>query len=94
MNRRRPAHLHAGQKRGQVLPAHRVVSGQGELLPPLGQGDSMIEAGIGDQDYVLIQQQSTVENRDIVVVAIDDEATLKRVVRMGDSVADAGEPQV
>jgi DNA helicase-2/ATP-dependent DNA helicase PcrA len=50
------------------------------------QGDSMIEAGIEDQDYVLIQQQSTAENRDIVAVAIDDEATLKRFVRMGDSV--------
>mgnify|MGYP000862965795 CR=1 FL=1 len=50
------------------------------------QGDSMIEAGIDDQDYVLIQQQSTAENRDIVAVAIDDEATLKRFVRMGDSV--------
>jgi DNA helicase-2/ATP-dependent DNA helicase PcrA len=50
------------------------------------QGDSMIEAGIEDQDYVLIQQQSTAQNRDIVAVAIDDEATLKRFVRMGDSV--------
>jgi SOS regulatory protein LexA len=50
------------------------------------QGDSMIDAGIDDQDHVLIQQQSTAENRDIVAVAIDDEATLKRFVRMGDSV--------
>jgi len=46
----------------------------------------MIEAGIEDQDYVLIQKQSTAQNRDIVAVAIDDEATLKRFVRMGDSV--------
>ena len=43
----------------------------------------MIEAGIDDQDYVLIQHQSTAQNRDIVAVAIDDEATLKRFVRMG-----------
>ncbi|MGI6365639.1 MAG: S24 family peptidase [Bacillota bacterium] len=50
------------------------------------QGDSMIDAGINDQDHVLIQQQSTAQNRDIVAVAIDDEATLKRFVRMGDSV--------
>lgn len=46
----------------------------------------MIDAGINDQDHVLIQQQSTAQNRDIVAVAIDDEATLKRFVRMGDSV--------
>lgn len=50
------------------------------------QGDSMIDAGINDKDYVLIQQQSTAENRDIVAVAMDDEATLKRFVRMGDTV--------
>jgi SOS regulatory protein LexA len=50
------------------------------------QGDSMIEAGIDDQDYVLIQQQSTAQNRDIVAVAMGEEATLKRFVRMGDSV--------
>lgn len=50
------------------------------------QGDSMVDAGIDDQDYVLIQQQSTAQNRDIVAVAIEDEATLKRFVRMGDTV--------
>ena len=50
------------------------------------QGDSMEGAGIDDQDYVLVQQQSVAENRDIVAVAMDDEATLKRFVRMGDTV--------
>jgi SOS regulatory protein LexA len=50
------------------------------------RGDSMIEAGIEDQDFVLIREQSTAENRDIVAVAIGDEATLKRYVRMGSTV--------
>lgn len=50
------------------------------------QGDSMEGAGIDDQDYVLVQQQDYAENRDIVAVTMNDEATLKRYVRMGNSV--------
>lgn len=50
------------------------------------KGDSMIEAGIDDQDYVLVQQQSVAQNRDIVAVALEDEATLKRFMRMGDKI--------
>lgn len=50
------------------------------------KGDSMIDAGIDDQDHVLIQEQSTAQSRDIVAVAIEDEATLKRYVPMGDTV--------
>ncbi len=41
------------------------------------QGDSMVEAGILDRDYVLVEQQSTAKNGDIIVALIDDEATVK-----------------
>ena len=41
------------------------------------RGDSMIEAGILDGDYVLIRQQSDAKNGDIVVALIEDEATVK-----------------
>lgn len=41
------------------------------------QGDSMIEAGIFDRDYILVKQQSTAINGDIVVALIGDEATVK-----------------
>lgn len=41
------------------------------------QGDSMIEAGIFDRDFILIKQQSTASNGDIVVALIGDEATVK-----------------
>jgi repressor LexA len=44
-------------------------------------GDSMREAGIFDGDYVIIRPQKTVENGEIGVVLIDDEATVKRVYR-------------
>jgi len=42
------------------------------------QGDSMIGAGILDGDFVLVSQQRTAENGDIVVALLDDEATVKR----------------
>ena len=41
------------------------------------RGESMIEAGILDGDYILIKQQNTAENGEIVVALIDDEATVK-----------------
>jgi repressor LexA len=41
------------------------------------QGDSMVDAGILDKDLVLVRQQSTANNGDIVVALIGDEATVK-----------------
>lgn len=42
-------------------------------------GESMIEAGILDKDYVIVKQQTTANNGDIVVAMTDDdEATVKR----------------
>jgi repressor LexA len=41
------------------------------------EGDSMIGAGIHDGDLVLVRQQETADNGDIVVALIDDEATVK-----------------
>ena len=43
------------------------------------KGDSMIDAGIRDGSIVFIKSQPTVENGQIAVVLIEDEATLKRV---------------
>ena len=42
-------------------------------------GDSMNEAGINDGDLVLIKQQQTANNKDLVVALIDDEATIKEL---------------
>lgn len=42
------------------------------------KGDSMIDAGILDGDYVLVKQQNTANNGEIVVAMIEDEATVKR----------------
>ncbi len=43
------------------------------------KGDSMINAGIHDGDIVFVRKQPTVDNHDVAVVLIGDEATLKRV---------------
>ena len=47
------------------------------------QGDSMIDAQICDGDYVVVRQQDRVESGEIGVVAIDGEATVKRVYQDG-----------
>ncbi len=41
-------------------------------------GDSMIGAGISDGDYVIVRQQNSAENGEIVAVLMEDEATVKR----------------
>ncbi|MBS5190654.1 MULTISPECIES: transcriptional repressor LexA [Clostridia] len=41
------------------------------------QGESMINAGILDGDYVLVQQQPTANDGDMVVALVDDSATVK-----------------
>lgn len=52
------------------------------------KGDSMIEAGINDGDIVVIREQPTAENGDIVVALVDgEEATLKRLRRKGGMIA-------
>lgn len=50
------------------------------------KGDSMIGARIFDGDIVFIHAQPDVEDGEIAVVLIDDEATLKRVYKLGDRV--------
>lgn len=52
------------------------------------QGDSMIEAGINDGDVVVIREQDTAENGDIIVALVEGhEATLKRYRRRGGMIA-------
>ena len=50
------------------------------------KGDSMIEDSIVDGDLVIIRQQHTAENGDIVCALIGNEATLKRFYREGNEI--------
>ena len=52
------------------------------------KGDSMIDAGINDGDTVIVKKTSNVDSGQIAVVLIDDqEATLKRVRKKGNTIA-------
>lgn len=65
-----------------------MLSGRGNHYALEVKGDSMIEAGINDGDVVVIREQSTAENGDIVVALVEDsEATLKRFRRRGNMIA-------
>lgn len=65
-----------------------MLSGRGHHYALEVKGDSMIEAGINDGDIVVIREQSTAENGDIVVALIEEqEATLKRFRRRGGMIA-------
>ena len=65
-----------------TLPSSMI--GRGEHYALVVDGDSMIEAGINDQDVVLIERSAVARDGDIVVALVDDqEATLKRLRRRG-----------
>jgi repressor LexA len=67
------------------LPAHYVGDHNVFMLSVIG--DSMIEAGILDGDYVIVRQQQTANNGDIVVAMTEeDEATVKRFYKEKDHI--------
>ena len=52
------------------------------------KGESMIDAGINDGDFAIVKKQSSANNGDIVVALTDEnEATLKRFRKRGDTIA-------
>ena len=50
------------------------------------QGESMIEAGINDGDYIIVSKQETARNGQIVVAMIDGEATVKTFYKEKDHI--------
>ena len=50
------------------------------------EGDSMINAGIFNNDIIIVQKQDTAKNGDIVVALIDDSATVKRFYKKSNGV--------
>lgn len=62
--------------------------GRGEYYALQVDGDSMMEAGIFDGDTAIIERGDIADNGQVVVAVVDeDEVTLKRLRRKGDSVA-------
>jgi repressor LexA len=67
-----------------ILPTQIVGDASSFLLTV--RGESMIEAGILDGDYVVVKEQPTASNGEIVVALIDDEATVKTFYREPDRI--------
>lgn len=61
-----------------TFPVPIELAERGSLFMLRVQGDSMIEAGILDGDYVIVKQQNDAINGDIVIALLDNEATVKR----------------
>ena len=67
----------AEQRVEDVFPLPKQLVGEGTLFLLEVFGDSMIDAAICDGDYVVVRQQPTAENGEIVAAMIDGEATVK-----------------
>lgn len=65
----------------EIMPLPRTLVGEGTLFMLEVRGDSMVEAAICDGDYVVVRQQPTAENGEIVAALLDGEATVKTLQR-------------
>ncbi len=79
--------IDAIQHERERLPVPEAMLGNGEHYVLEVQGDSMIEAGILDGDYVIIKKGDTATSGEIVVALVGEEATLKRLRKKGGSIA-------
>ena len=79
--------IDAIQHERERLPVPESMLGAGEHYVLEVQGDSMIEAGILDGDYVIIKKGDTANSGEIVVALVGEEATLKRLRKKGGSIA-------
>ncbi len=71
----------------EILPLPEDFTGDGNLFMLKVRGDSMIEAGILDGDYVVVRQQSDVRNGDTIVAGIPgEEATVKVYRKDGNTI--------
>lgn len=84
----------------EVYPLPTELVGTDPVFMLRIRGDSMLNVGIYDRDYVVVQKQSTARNGDIVAALVEgEEATVKRFERTADGVVlhpenDAYEPMV
>jgi repressor LexA len=68
----------AEQNIEEYMPVPVDFIGSGEHFLLTVKGDSMIEAGIYDGDYLIVRKQYDARNGEIVVALIEEEATVKR----------------
>ncbi|MGL4177469.1 MAG: transcriptional repressor LexA [Dermatophilaceae bacterium] len=64
-----------------VFPLPKQLVGEGSLFLLKVVGDSMVDAAICDGDWVVVRQQPTADNGDIIAAMLDNEATVKTFKR-------------
>ena len=80
--------IEAIQQERDRIPVPESILGAGEHFVLEIAGDSMINAGILDGDFVVIKKTDSAQSGDIVVALVDgEEATLKRLRKKGASIA-------
>ena len=65
------------------IPVPDMMLGDGDHFILRVIGESMVDAGIMDGDFVVVRKQSSANNGDIVVTMVDDSATVKRFYKEG-----------
>lgn len=70
----------------EYLPLPDYYKKYGDLFVLKVHGDSMIGAGILENDYIIVKQQPTAENGDIVVAIVDGAATVKTYYKENDCI--------
>jgi len=68
------------------IPVDYINSRGGDLFMLNIEGESMIDAGIHDNDYVIARKQNHATNGDIVIALIEDEATVKSFYKENDHI--------
>ncbi len=92
--------IEAVRDEGEVIQLPQGFLGSGEHYALTVDGDSMINAGIHDQDTVIIKRCDNAQSGEIIVALVDDlEVTLKRLRYAGNKIVlepenDAYEPQI
>ena len=76
----------AEERVDEVFPLPKSLVGEGTLFMLEVSGDSMVDAAICNGDYVVIRQENTARNGEIVAAMIDGEATVKTYQKKGDQV--------
>src|SRR3954465_10289810 len=71
----------AEEQVSEIMPLPKSLVGEGTLFLLEVVGDSMIDAAICNGDYVVVRQEQTAENGEIVAALIDGEATVKTFQR-------------
>jgi repressor LexA len=65
----------------EIFPLPKTLVGEGTLFMLEVAGDSMVDAAICNGDYVVVRQEQTANNGEIVAALIDGEATVKTLQR-------------